>query len=70
MLAEEVIPHFRPPDGKPVWAREERPAPHTLSEHAATVGKPKTAPLVRLDGVGLIDSTTAHVPELRTPVKP
>ncbi len=64
LLAEEVIPHFRGPDGKPVWAREERPAPHTLTEHAATVGRPKTPPLVALDGA-LVDSSRAHIPELR-----
>lgn len=69
MLAEEVIPSFRASDGKPVWAREERPAVHTLTEHAATVGKPKAAPLVRMDGVGLVDSATAHVPELRKAVR-
>ncbi len=67
--AEEVIPSFRASDGKPVWAREERPAVHTLTEHAATVGKPKAAPLVRMDGVGLVDSATAHVPELRKAVR-
>jgi hypothetical protein len=26
-LLEEVIPYFREADGKPVWARDERPAP-------------------------------------------
>jgi hypothetical protein len=68
-LLEEVIPYFREADGKPVWARDERPAPHTLTEHAATVGKPKTAPLARIEGVGLVDTSTAHVPELRKPVR-
>ncbi len=63
ILAEQVVPHFRAPDGKPVWAREERATPHTLAELAAQHGRPER-PLVRLDGVGLVDSTTAHVPEI------
>jgi alkanesulfonate monooxygenase SsuD/methylene tetrahydromethanopterin reductase-like flavin-dependent oxidoreductase (luciferase family) len=62
ILAEQVIPHFRP-DGKPVWEREERAAPFTRSELAAKHGHP-TAPAVRMDGVGHIDPTIAHVPEL------
>lgn len=65
LIAEQVIPHFRDGDGKPVWAREERPAPLTHTEYAATVGAPAQAPLVRLDHTGLVDSSTAHVPELR-----
>jgi hypothetical protein len=63
-MAEQVIPHFRPPDGKPIWAREERPAVHTRTEMAAQHGKP-TPPLARLDDVGLVDTRVAHVPELR-----
>ena len=62
LMAEEVIPHFRPADGKPVWAREERPAPLTITELAARRGKPAPA-MVRMDGVGLVDSTVAHLPE-------
>jgi alkanesulfonate monooxygenase SsuD/methylene tetrahydromethanopterin reductase-like flavin-dependent oxidoreductase (luciferase family) len=64
IMAEQVIPHFRAPDGKPVWAREERPAVHTRTEAAAQYGKP-TPPLARLDGVGMVDTSVAHVPELR-----
>ena len=63
MIAEQVIPHFRAPDGKPVWAREERPAPLTRTELAAQYGKPR-APLVRMDGAGVVDPTLMHVPEL------
>jgi alkanesulfonate monooxygenase SsuD/methylene tetrahydromethanopterin reductase-like flavin-dependent oxidoreductase (luciferase family) len=62
LMAEEVIPHFRPPDGKPVWARGERPAPLTVTERAAQQGRPGPA-MVRMDGVGLVDSREAHVPE-------
>ena len=64
IMAEQVIPHFRAPDGKPVWAREERPAPHTRTELVAQHGKPRP-PLARLDDVGLVDTSVAHVPELR-----
>ena len=45
-MAEEVIPHFREPDGKPMWAKEERLGKHTLTEHAATVGEPAIAPSI------------------------
>jgi alkanesulfonate monooxygenase SsuD/methylene tetrahydromethanopterin reductase-like flavin-dependent oxidoreductase (luciferase family) len=63
IMAEQVIPHFRAPDGKPVWAREERPAPSTQAERAARFGKTPPA-IARLDGVGFVDTTIAHVPEL------
>ncbi len=62
ILAEQVIPHFREPDGKPVWAREEPATPATRAELAAQHGLPKAT--VRLDGVGYVDPTVAHVPEL------
>ena len=64
IMAEEVIPHFRAADGKPAWAREDRPAPMTAAEHAAVVGHPKLEPVVRLaDGTDL-PARTGHVPEL------
>jgi alkanesulfonate monooxygenase SsuD/methylene tetrahydromethanopterin reductase-like flavin-dependent oxidoreductase (luciferase family) len=63
IIAEQVIPHFRGPDGKPVWAQEERPAPFTRSELAAQKGKPPT-PRVRMDGIGYIDPAVGHIPEL------
>jgi len=61
IISEQVIPHFRP-DGKPVWAREERAAPHTRTELAARHGRPPT-PLVRMDGAGYIDPRLGHIPE-------
>jgi hypothetical protein len=67
MLAEHVVPEFRASDGRPVWAREERAAPHTVTELVAQHGHPRR-PLVRLDDVGLVDARTAHIPELRQPV--
>jgi alkanesulfonate monooxygenase SsuD/methylene tetrahydromethanopterin reductase-like flavin-dependent oxidoreductase (luciferase family) len=63
IIAEQVIPHFRGPDGKPVWALEERPAPFTRTELAAQKGRPPTA-RVRMDGVGYIDPAVGHIPEL------
>ena len=38
IMAEEVIPHFREPDGKPSYLRGDRPGAITRTEHAATVG--------------------------------
>jgi alkanesulfonate monooxygenase SsuD/methylene tetrahydromethanopterin reductase-like flavin-dependent oxidoreductase (luciferase family) len=67
MLAEHVLPEFRAADGKPVWAREERAAPHTVTEAVAQHGHPRR-PIVRLDDVGLVDARTAHIPEMRQPV--
>ena len=68
MIAEEVMPHFRAPDGKPVWAKEERAAPFTRSELAAQKGKPPTA-RVRIDGAGYIDPAVGHIPELMDAAK-
>jgi hypothetical protein len=59
-----VIPHFRAPDGKPSYAREDRPGAMTLTEHAATVKKPELQPRARLDGNGLIETQFAHIPEV------
>ena len=64
LTAEEVIPHFREPDGKPTWARQDRLGAATVTEQAATVGRPPLKPVARLDGAGFTDTRTAHVPEL------
>ena len=61
-MAEEVIPHFREPDGKPSWAKEDRLGPMTRTEYAATVGQPERRPLVRLDG-RLVDAELAYATE-------
>ncbi len=62
IMAEEVFPHFRAADGKPVWARSDRPAAETVAEHAATVGQPEYPPTVRvrLDEPP-VDARTAHL---------
>jgi alkanesulfonate monooxygenase SsuD/methylene tetrahydromethanopterin reductase-like flavin-dependent oxidoreductase (luciferase family) len=62
IMAEEVMPHFRPPDGKPIWAREEPKVPQTLSEHAATV-RPALSPRIRFDDETYIDPRIGHLPE-------
>lgn len=64
LMAEEVIPHFRDPGGKPTWAQQEPNVPQTLSEYSARYGKPKLQPKVRLDSGEHIETMTAHVPEL------
>jgi alkanesulfonate monooxygenase SsuD/methylene tetrahydromethanopterin reductase-like flavin-dependent oxidoreductase (luciferase family) len=65
LMAEEVMPHFREPDGKPMWAKEERLGKHTLTEHAAVVGKPAIDPSIPWgENGGRIDPRIAHLPEL------
>ena len=64
LMAEEVMPHFRDPDGKPVWAKEERLGKFTLTEHAATVGKPAIDPSIPWDNGTRVDPRIAHLPEL------
>lgn len=68
MMAEEVIPHFRGPGGKPVWAQDDmRPAP-THAEFGATRNPvpAESIPKTRIPGVGVVDLRTAHIEELRT----
>jgi len=64
IMAEEVIPHFRAPDGKPSYMRADRPGAMTRSEHAATVARPELRPRARIDGNGLVETETAYIPEL------
>jgi alkanesulfonate monooxygenase SsuD/methylene tetrahydromethanopterin reductase-like flavin-dependent oxidoreductase (luciferase family) len=69
LFAEEVIPRFRPPGGKPIWEREElSPAFQTRSEYGARAGAPQVVPTARLGGGDPIDIRTAHVEELRDAV--
>ena len=62
IMAEQVMPHFRPPDGKPIWARAEPKVPSTLSEQAATVA-PALAPRIRFDDDTYMDPRVGHIPE-------
>jgi alkanesulfonate monooxygenase SsuD/methylene tetrahydromethanopterin reductase-like flavin-dependent oxidoreductase (luciferase family) len=49
IMAEEVIPHFRGPDGRPSYMHRDRPGVDTLAQWSATVGEPEQKPTVRLD---------------------
>ena len=69
LFAESVMPRFREPDGKPVWARDDLRAPATAVEWAASAGEPMTPPQAEIGGVGVVDVRTAHVEELRTPLR-
>ncbi|HWI22031.1 MAG TPA: LLM class flavin-dependent oxidoreductase [Baekduia sp.] len=70
IFAEEVMPHFRPPGGKPVWARGEDSRPFmTASECAAVTGGAKAIAAAQLADGSLVDTRTAHVPELRRPIE-
>ena len=63
IMAEDVIPHFREPDGAPNHQRQPRPEPLTLTEQIAQHGKAKLAPVVRLaDGTDLA-TATGHIAE-------
>ena len=64
LFAEEVIPHFREPDGKPTWAKTEPAMPYTYTEQAAQIGKPALRPKARIDGDEYLDSLTGHIPEV------
>jgi hypothetical protein len=64
LMAEEVIPHFRDSDGKPVWAKEDPAIPATYTEQAAAAGKPKVLPRARIEGDRYLDGLTGHIPEV------
>jgi alkanesulfonate monooxygenase SsuD/methylene tetrahydromethanopterin reductase-like flavin-dependent oxidoreductase (luciferase family) len=61
IFAEEVMPAFREPDGKPDYLRAGRPAPHTTAEFSALQRAPEELPRARVDGQGLVDLRYAHV---------
>ncbi|MFT3865144.1 MAG: LLM class flavin-dependent oxidoreductase [Solirubrobacterales bacterium] len=69
LMAEEVIPHFRGPGGKPVWADDPRPAP-TIAQAADLAGERKAIPQARIAETGVVDVRTAHVADLRDPLRP
>lgn len=70
LMAEEVIPQFRGPGGRPVWAeRDPRVAP-THAEYGAVKTEPEKVPQARVPGIGVVDVRGAHVDELRKPLRP
>jgi len=69
LFAEHVMPKFRPPGGKPIWARgEDRRMYTTASERAAVATGPKAIPAAQLADGTIVDVRTAHVEDLRQPV--
>ena len=66
IFAEEVIPRFRKRNGKPIWDTDPvGPAANTLSEFGARVQPSPCIPSSEIEGVGYVDTRTAHVPALR-----
>ncbi|CUX04060.1 LLM class flavin-dependent oxidoreductase [Rhizobium pusense] len=70
IFAEEVIPRFRAPGGKPIWDNNNSQAWNTTSEYGARVEEPLARPTVRLADSGVVDIRTAHIEELRKPLEP
>lgn len=70
IFAEEVMPKFRPPGGKPVWARGEDQRHYTTSsEIAAVTGGARAVPASQLMSGDIVDVRTSHVAELAQPVE-
>jgi len=63
-MAEEVMPHFREPDGKPDHLRSDRVIPETYSGRAAVLGKPRLRPVVRLSDGRDLPTDLGHIPEV------
>jgi alkanesulfonate monooxygenase SsuD/methylene tetrahydromethanopterin reductase-like flavin-dependent oxidoreductase (luciferase family) len=66
LLAEEVMPRFRPPGGAPVWARPGAGYPKTSSELATQQTEPRARPTAMIDGT-LVDVATSHLADPRVP---
>jgi len=67
LMAEQVIPRFRPPGGAPIWAREDpRPVPTHAQLGADLMGRelPAHPEAVMPDGER-IDVRTGHVADAR-----
>ncbi|TDD82846.1 LLM class flavin-dependent oxidoreductase [Actinomadura rubrisoli] len=69
LMAEEVIPHFRGPGGKPVWAEDDLRTAPTHAEYGALRTEALSPPKARIPGLGVVDVRTAHVEELRKPLR-
>ncbi|MBB4662159.1 LLM class flavin-dependent oxidoreductase [Conexibacter arvalis] len=68
LFAEQVLPRFRPKGAAPTWAREPQPIPRTRAELAVR-SQPRRQPQAEIEGVGIVETLTAHVPELRRAVR-
>ena len=62
IMAEEVIPHFREPDGKPTM-REDRPGA-TTPPSMWRPSRGRAAAPARFDGDGLVETELAYIPEV------
>ncbi|QXJ21132.1 LLM class flavin-dependent oxidoreductase [Actinomadura graeca] len=69
LMSEEVIPHFRGPGGRPVWAEADPRTAPTHAEYGALRTETKTPPKARIPDVGVVDVRTAHVEDLRKPLR-
>jgi alkanesulfonate monooxygenase SsuD/methylene tetrahydromethanopterin reductase-like flavin-dependent oxidoreductase (luciferase family) len=69
LFAEEVLPRFRAPPGRPVWAEHDARAPTTWSEWSAMDGEDAAVPEARVKDAGVLDVRSSHVPELRSPTR-
>jgi alkanesulfonate monooxygenase SsuD/methylene tetrahydromethanopterin reductase-like flavin-dependent oxidoreductase (luciferase family) len=61
LLAEEVIPAFRAPDGLPVWARSRAPGHTSITEAVAREGTPLGQPRVALGERGVVNAFRAPI---------
>ncbi len=64
IMAEQVMPAFREPDGKPDHLREDRPVAETHSGRAATIAAPALQPVVRLSDGRDLPTATGHIAEV------
>lgn len=69
LFSQEVMPRFRPKRGRPVWADTPYMAPGSVTEAAAMAEPPPRTPVVTFPGTGVVDIRTAHVDELRVPIR-
>jgi alkanesulfonate monooxygenase SsuD/methylene tetrahydromethanopterin reductase-like flavin-dependent oxidoreductase (luciferase family) len=67
LMAEQVIPHFRPPGGAPIWAREDpRPVPTHAQLGADLMNRELPAhPVAEMPDGRKVDVRTSHVADLR-----
>lgn len=70
LMAEQVMPRFRDAGGKPIWAQEDPRPAGTHAQLGALRAAPESFPQARIPGTGVVDVRTAHVEELRTPLRP
>ncbi len=64
LAAEEVIPLFREPDGKPDYLRKAPLVPGSVAERAARFGKPRYPVKLKVDGLDhTLDGPAAHIAE-------